>query len=82
MGTIQTGLPPWTASQRLPLKVPLMDLLVTAASMTAVSLLEALSIARALADGPSSQPDPARELLGANVCLLSLQGLRVCHRMQ
>ncbi len=41
-----------------------MDLLVTAASMTAVSLLEALSIARALADSPCSRPDPAKELLG------------------
>ena len=66
VGAIRPGLPPWTASTWLPLRIPLMDLLVTAASMTAVSLLEALSIARALADSLSSRPDPARELLGTH----------------
>ena len=67
VGALQPGLPPWTASSWLPLRIPLADLLVTAASLTAVSLLEALSIARALADSLSSRPDPARELLGAVV---------------
>lgn len=65
VGALQPGLPRWTASSWLPLCIPLADLLVTAASLTAVSLLEALSIARALADSLSSRPEPARELLGA-----------------
>lgn len=67
VGVIRPGLPPWTFPSWLPLRIPLVDLLVTAASMTAVSLLEALSIARALADNLSNRPDPARELLGVGL---------------
>ena len=70
VGTIQPGLPPWTASSWLPLKIPLMDLLITSVSMTAVSLLEALSIARALAGSPCSRPDPAKEFLGGHATVL------------
>ncbi|KAK9867074.1 hypothetical protein WJX84_002332 [Apatococcus fuscideae] len=64
VGPIQPGLPPWTAPAWFPLQIPVLDLLLTAASMTAVSLLEALSVARALADSLSSRPKPACELLG------------------
>ncbi|EIE27094.1 sulfate permease [Coccomyxa subellipsoidea C-169] len=71
VGPIQAGMPPITVDWWLPMGDNWPRLVLTAGLIGAVSLLEAISIAKALAERNGDTVDADQELLGLGVCNLA-----------